>query len=69
MKLEHLSAEAAHQLLDSVPSYVKEAFHERANEIQYPIEAVVEMALASFLDDESLSFEDCLLAKRLDSAA
>lgn len=69
MKPERLSVEAAHQLLEDIPSYVKEAFHERANEIQYPVEAVVEMALARFLDDGSLSFEDCLLAKRLDSAA
>jgi len=66
VQLEHLSAEAAQQILDAVPLYVKEAFYRRAAEIEYPIEAIVEMALANFLDSESLSFEDCLLAERLD---
>ncbi|NEQ96079.1 MAG: hypothetical protein F6K30_05030 [Cyanothece sp. SIO2G6] len=68
IQLEHLSPEAANRLLEAVPAYVKEAFHRRAAEIEYPIEAVVEMALANFLDDESLSFEDCLLSGRLDTA-
>ncbi len=31
----------------------------RATEIEYPIEAVVEMAIASFLDTEALGFADC----------
>ena len=34
-----------------------------------PPEAVVEMALASFLDEEAFSFEDCLLGQRLKNAA
>jgi hypothetical protein len=32
---------------------------DRAAEIEYPIEAVVEMAIASFLDTEALGFVDC----------
>jgi hypothetical protein len=31
----------------------------RAAAIEYPIEAVVEMAIASFLDSEVLGFADC----------
>lgn len=31
----------------------------RATEIEYPIESVVEMAIASFLDAEALGFADC----------
>ena len=30
--------------------------------------ATIEMAISSFLDEESLSFEDCLLAKRLEGS-
>ncbi|MEM9219730.1 MAG: hypothetical protein AAGD25_36055 [Cyanobacteria bacterium P01_F01_bin.150] len=67
--MEHLSKQSAQQLMEAVPSYVKEAFERRATEIDYPIEALVEMALANFLDEESLSFEDCLLSERMDSAA
>jgi hypothetical protein len=32
--------------------------------LECPIEAAIEMAIASFLDEEAFSFEDCLLAKR-----
>ena len=69
MNIEHLSKQSAQQLMEAVPGYVKEAFERRAAEIDYPIEALVEMALANFLDEESLSFEDCLLSERIDSAA
>jgi hypothetical protein len=35
------------------------AIERRAKEIDYPVEAVLEMAIAGFLDGESLSFMDC----------
>jgi hypothetical protein len=35
------------------------AIERRAKEIDYPVEAVLEMAIAGFLDGESLSFVDC----------
>lgn len=69
MKIERLSAESAQDLMSAVPVYVKDAFEQRAIEIDYPLEALVEMALANFLDDEAISFEDCLLSKRMDAAA
>jgi hypothetical protein len=31
----------------------------KTTEIDYPIEATIEMAIASFLDTEALSFVDC----------
>lgn len=68
-RVAHLSAEAAQKLLESVPEYIRTALIERAAEINYPIEAVVEMAIASYLEDEALSFEDCLLAERINQAA
>ncbi|MUL36068.1 hypothetical protein [Gloeocapsopsis dulcis] len=33
----------------------------RATDIEYPIEALIEMAIASFLDLEALGFADCKL--------
>ena len=69
MNIEHLSKQSAQQLMEAVPDYVKDAFERRAAEIDYPLEALVEMALANFLDEESLSFEDCLLSERMDPAA
>jgi hypothetical protein len=30
-----------------------------AAETDYPIEAVVEMAIASFLDEDAVNFQDC----------
>ena len=40
-------------------SWESDALIARANEINYPIEAIVEMTIASFLDTEALSFADC----------
>jgi hypothetical protein len=63
--IQPLPPEAAQHLLDRVPEYVKVAFQAKAAELNCPLESIVEMALASFLDDEAFSFEDCLLAQRL----
>lgn len=57
--LEHLSPVAARMILAALPVNIKEAFERRAAEIEYPVEAVLEMALAGFLDSECLSFSDC----------
>ncbi|MBE9013978.1 hypothetical protein IQ250_27690 [Pseudanabaenaceae cyanobacterium LEGE 13415] len=57
--LEHPSPVAARMMLAALPDSIREAFERRAQQIDYPIEAVVEMAFASFLDSEALRFEDC----------
>lgn len=57
--LEHLNPVAAQMILAALPEKIREAFKRRAAEIEYPVEAVLEMALAGFLDSESLSFNDC----------
>jgi hypothetical protein len=51
-------------LLEHLPDYVKVALAKKAAELECPMEAAIEMAIASFLDEEAFSFEDCLLAKR-----
>lgn len=62
---QHLSAEAIHQLVDYLPDYIKAALLSKPTELNCSLEAAIEMARSSFLDEESFSFEDCLLAKRL----
>ncbi len=57
--IDHLSPIAARMILAAFPAKIREAFERRAAEIDYPVEAILEMAIAGFLDGESLSFIDC----------
>ena len=63
---ERLSPEAAQRVLDEMPTWVVTALKRRSAEIEYPLEAIVEMAIASFLDEEAIGFSDCLIGQRLD---
>jgi hypothetical protein len=56
---ERLSPIDAKAILERLPERIQEALVARASEIEYPIEAVIEMAIASFLDTEALGFADC----------
>jgi hypothetical protein len=56
---EQLSLSDAEVILLRLPERIRDALIDRAAEIEYPIEAVVEMAIASFLDTEALGFVDC----------
>jgi hypothetical protein len=56
---EQLSPADAELILTRLPERIRTALIARAEEIEYPIEAVIEMALASFLDTEALGFADC----------
>jgi hypothetical protein len=57
--LEKLSSSDAAIILERLPERIRLALIDRAVEIDYPIEAVLEMAIASFLDTEALGFVDC----------
>jgi hypothetical protein len=59
LSTENLSAAAAQTFLEAVPEKIKVALAAYAEEMDYPIEAVVEMAIASFLDEDAVSFQDC----------
>ena len=65
VQTQHLPPEAIHQLVGYLPGYTKAALEEKTAELDCSLEATIEMAIASFLDDEAFSFEDCLLAARL----
>ena len=57
--LKQLSTTDAEVILARLPERIRAAMVDRANEIEYPIKAVIEMAIASFLDEEALGFADC----------
>ena len=59
IQFEQLSPTAVQVMLDQLPERIKQAFIDRAIEIDYPVEAVVEMALAGYLDREAIGFADC----------
>ncbi len=61
---QHLSQQDIHLLVKALPDYVLAALQERSQELDCPLEAAIEMAIASFLDTEAFSFEDCLLSQR-----
>ncbi|MEL6489032.1 MAG: hypothetical protein AAFQ95_03630 [Cyanobacteria bacterium J06621_3] len=56
---EQISSVDARVILERLPERISEALVARAGDIDYPIEAVLEMAIASFLDSEALGFADC----------
>jgi hypothetical protein len=62
---QHLSPEAIDQLVNYLPDHIKIALLEKSTELECSLEATIEMAISNFLDEEALSFEDCLLAQRL----
>jgi hypothetical protein len=56
---EQLSLVDAEVILERLPERIQTALVARAADIEYPIEAVIEMAIASYLDTEALGFADC----------
>jgi hypothetical protein len=56
---EQLSLIDAKAILERLPERIQAALVARSAEIEYPIEAVIEMAIASFLDTDALGFADC----------
>jgi hypothetical protein len=57
--LEQLTPSAAQVILAQLPDRIQEAMLKRATEINYPIEALLEMAIAGYLDSEAVGFANC----------
>jgi flagellar motor switch protein FliG len=57
--LEQLTPAAAQVILAQLPDRIQAAILKRATEINYPIEALLEMAIAGYLDSEAIGFADC----------
>lgn len=45
--------------LAALPERIQRALLAHAQETQYPLEMVLEMAIAGFLDNEAITFADC----------
>ena len=56
---EHLSPELAQIFLEGLPETIRKGLEMRAKIMNYPVWAVIEMAIAGYLDEEALSFADC----------
>jgi hypothetical protein len=63
---EHVSHEAAQAFVESLPDRIRQALEKQATTIDYPIEAILEMAntlwseaSVGHLDDDAISFNDC----------
>jgi hypothetical protein len=56
---EQFSPTDAEVIWGRLPERIQATPIARAAEIEYPIAAVIEMAIASFLDTEALAFVDC----------
>lgn len=66
---KHLDPETAQVILKVLPEHIRQAYLDHAAEIEYPVEAVLEMAIAGFLDSEALSFVDCKPSESLAKAS
>ena len=56
---QHLSPAAIQTLLMAVPEKIRIALIAYAEELEYPVEAVIEMAIAGLLDEDAITFADC----------
>jgi hypothetical protein len=56
---DSLDADAAQIILAQLPDRIQQAILRRAVGIDYPVEALLEMAIAGYLDNEAIGFADC----------
>lgn len=56
---DRLSPNATKSFVEALPSHIREALLAYAQEAEYPIESVLEMAIAFFLDVDCAGFDDC----------
>ncbi len=56
---EHLSPESAQIILNTLPEKIQLELRAYAAQIEYPIELVIEMMIAGFLEEDAMSFEGC----------
>jgi hypothetical protein len=56
---EQLSPTSGKIILEQLPERIQNAIVARAAEIEYPVEAIIEMAIAGYLDPHAIGFVDC----------
>jgi hypothetical protein len=58
---EHLSPEVAQAFLNGLPEKIRLGLLTYAAQVGFPVEAVIEMAIAGFLDEDAVNFPGCNL--------
>jgi predicted transcriptional regulator len=58
-RVDSPNRQTAYQILDLIPLNLRAAIDEYASETEMPSEFVVELAIAHFLDPDSMTYEDC----------
>lgn len=61
--MQTTNTKVLNNILDYLPERIRVAIEEYSKETQLPPEMVIELAIANFLDVDSVTFEDC----RIDS--
>jgi hypothetical protein len=56
---EHLSPEVAQAFMSGLPEKIRLGLMTYAAQVNLPIEAVIEMAIAGFLDEDAVNFPGC----------
>jgi hypothetical protein len=56
---EQLAPEIAEAFLNQLPEKIRSGLLPYAAQVEQPVEAVLEMAIAGFLDEDSISFAGC----------
>ncbi len=56
---DHLSPQAAQAILEMLPQKIRFGLLTYAQQAGQPLEAVLEMAIAGFLDEDAISFSGC----------
>ncbi|NJN24044.1 MAG: hypothetical protein HC810_06140 [Acaryochloridaceae cyanobacterium RL_2_7] len=54
-----LSPIATKKFVEALPNHIREAVLAYSEETEYPVKAVLEMAIAVFRDMDSAGFDDC----------
>jgi hypothetical protein len=57
---EHLAPDTAQAFLNQLPEKIRLGLQTYAAQIDQPVEVVLEMAIAGFLDEDSISFAGCV---------
>ncbi|MBD2773298.1 hypothetical protein [Iningainema tapete] len=57
--MQKTDTNALKPILDYLPERIKQAIEEYSQETQLPPELVIELAIAHFLDVDSVTFDDC----------
>ena len=56
IELEQLTTTAAGAILEQLPDRIRATYVEWATRLNYPVEALLEMALAGYLDGEAMTY-------------